>query len=264
MNQTQTLFSLSMAIFLAGCSKQGGETTYQLPEAIVMTALAARSPSGGVIIEGKTNLPNGVALMLDLSSQEKDEYQAQDKVRVAKGRFRSASFMRDRQSLPYALMNLRIYAYFNKVWQSKEVLKIVGEGGGNLPKAHFIKLEDPSIHDSETVLDYFDSIRIPLYEPSSTQKAISLVQMATLSVDGRKSTKTVRDGFEFYGSFTHGEVHEGNGWRASSKGDDYFEVALDFINGRKDGADWKCEATWQANVQTGEVRYTNKYAKLFS
>lgn len=229
-----------------------------------MTAQAIRNPSGGVIIEGQTNLPNGVALMLHLSSQEKDEYQAQDKVRVAKGRFRSAAFMRDGQSLSYTTMNLRIYAHFNRVWQSEQVLKLVGEGGGNLPRTQFIKPEDPTIRDSETVLDYFDSIRIPSYEPSSNQKAISLVQMATLSVDGRKSTKTVQDGFDFYGNFTHGEVHEGNGWRASSKGGDEFEVALDFINGRKDGADWKCEATWQANVQTGEVRYTSKYAKLFS
>ena len=66
-------------------------STYQLPDQITLTASAVRDASGGTVIEGTTNLPDGTKLGVELMNGTRTA--AQDfSVFVASGVFHSAGF----------------------------------------------------------------------------------------------------------------------------------------------------------------------------
>ena len=55
-------------------------------------------------------------------------------------------------------------------------------------------------------------------------------------------------------------VRPAKGWGAAAVGKNIYNVAYDFI----DGASGEKQAIWSVNTETGQVKYVNEAAKIFS
>jgi hypothetical protein len=238
-----------------------------------LTASAIRDADNGTVIEGTTNLPSNTKLGVELTARERATAQDSE-VYVDSGKFRSAAFRKGTTPLPPGKQKVRIFTFFNTIWQSESVLKVVGKGGSNLKPSTIIHSEDAQLLDGDKILDYTVELIVPplasaaangkvASQPESTlnDKAIEMVKKAVLVVDGSRSSETVEDGVRFY--FKSPGIGMGNGWSAAPAGKDTYNVILDFINtvGGKEQHD---RAMWDVNVITKKVLYRNKNAKNFS
>jgi hypothetical protein len=233
----------------------------------------------GVIIEGRTNLPDGTKLGVEVPVR--DGREAQDFVFVKSGTFRSAAFSNGGKPIPGGKRKVHIFTWFNVHWQTSAILELIGKGGSKLRLSGVIVSEDPQLMDAEKQLEFSEALIIPpLVNPpakrtsnasatglSAEETAISLVKNARLVVDGDKSSETVEGGVMHYFKspvMSPGDgIRMGQGWSAepkSEKSDRVYEVRLDFINGKAGST----QAIWEADLETKKVLYRNKYAKYFS
>ena len=256
---------LIIAIGLCACdtnkSSKVAPKSYSLPSEIKLTVSAERNSFNGVVIVGETNLPDGTKLGVELTHGEKTD--AQDfSVFVSAGKFRSASFSKGVASIPAGKQEVHIFTYFNEIWQSKEILRLVGNGGQQLKLSIIIRVEDSMLVDGDKVLDYSTVLLVPeLNEPRPPDpetSAINLTKKAVLIVDGSRSSMNVEDGFKFFCGSPG--IRNGEGWAAEKQDDGSFNVILDFINGEMGHE----KAIWNTNLKTKRVIYRNKNAKYFS
>lgn len=230
-------------------------SAYSLSE-INLSISAERNNLNGVVIIGETNLPDGTKLGIELIHGKKAG--AQDySVFVSSGKFRSASFTNNGAPIPEGKQKVHVLTYFNELWQSQEILKLVGNKGQQLKPSKIIRVEDSLLIDSDRMLDYSTVLLIPVLNKDPETAAINLTKKAILIVDGSRSSMNVEDGFKFYHT---PEIRDGDGWQAEKQSDGSFNVILDFINGNM-GYE---KAIWNANLKTKRVIYRNKYAKDFS
>lgn len=248
-------------LFIAGCNSESSttenqltEAAYQLPKEITLQVAAERGIGGEIYIIGSTNLPDGTKIGVSLprpggASQDYD-------VLVTGGEFRSAGFTDNGASLRPGDHKVQIISIFNGAWQSPAILQIVGEGGKNL-NGSVIKLDDPSLIDSDKQLDVTSVVKFPVL--SDDAKAVSIVKLATLTVEGERSSMNVGKSVDFFMNGFRG-LRSGSGWSAINVGGNKYRVAYDFVNGDRGNE----QALWEVDVSTKQVRYINQNAKNFS
>jgi hypothetical protein len=252
-------------------SNTGPESNYTLPDQITLTASAYRDATFGTVINGTTNLPDGTKLGIELMKGERVAAQDFD-VFVQSGQFHSAGFRNGTSPLQPGKQRVHIFTNFTPLWQKPSVLNLVGTGGNKLKPSAIIHVEDAQLIDSDKRLEFTTDVAVPSIDApnkevakpseSSSREAqvIQIVKKAVLVVDGRRSSMSVNDGFQFY--CTAPGVRMGDGWSAVSIGRDTFNVLLDFIDGVGQGHHEK--AMWEVNLTTKQVLYRNKFAKDFS
>jgi len=281
--------ALSASLFLLGaCSDSPDRVTaarrYTLPAELSLSTHAERGPEGEIYVVGSTNLPDGFKLWVHVESGRLPRGAARvvasdDGVFVRNSRFKTVALwsqvpnpyftakMRnwpDGANLkfrkhPFAAgdYRVRLMAYFNGAWQTREVLTALRGADGKKLRGRMLKLTDPDVNDSGKMIDGLETMVFPSLSPES--KAISRVKAAVLTVPGQgRSATDVEANLDLF--FRSKELKPAKGWTAKATGSDTYEVAYDFING-KAGQD---QAIWSVNLRTGEVRYVNTNAKIFS
>ena len=183
---------------------------YQLPSEIFLDAIAERGSEGEIYISGTTNLPDGMRIGVEIPDVKWKEtikdpqgrsrtvtIWSQDlKLTIQSGRFRSRGMTAGRHPYAAGKHKVDLLAIFNGAWQSKEILKITGEGGKNLHGKLF-KKRDPDVVDSDLELDY---PAILIFPPLSLEsQAINLVQAAVITVPGQgRSATNIQENIKFF------------------------------------------------------------------
>jgi hypothetical protein len=224
--------------------------TYIDPKLWFIRPTASRTQDGGIVVSATTNIPDGVNLWVQLANG------ASSKVKVVGGKFTSEAFTNREKPIPPGSHQVAFTAYFNNAWeQPAAVLKLTGEEGTKLHGPLFHKT-DPDAIDSPVVLDYKPQIQFP---PMTRElEAISLVQGAVLTVDGRRSSATVGETVKWFLQPSTG-IRMGKGWSATKTAAETYTVQLDIVDSANDGP-----AIWQANLQSRKVRFVNMAAKSMS
>ena len=258
---------LALCLLIGGCSSKpvsnspsssspvatpSSPKPYVLPTEFFLKPVVERGKDGEVYISGTTNLPDGMKMWVTLGSKK-----AQEDAFVHGGQFRSGALY---QNVPIPIAGsqpLEFTAYFNRNWQSKEMLALVGEGGKNLHGSLF-KLTDPDVIDSDRMLVAKFTVSMPPI--SQDTNAINIVKHAILTVPGNgKSATDIEDNLALFTKPGTG-VTLAKGWSATSTGTNTFNVSYDFI----DGGSGEKQAIWSVNVATKQVKYVNEAAKVFS
>lgn len=253
--------------------------SYVLPSDFFLKASASRGVEGETYLYGSTNLPDGLIIEILAASGVSCETVVQS------GVFTTPRLMA-RSPNPHYIANQRLpaagnskyllvplspgkkrvhyLAYFtpnrakefDSRFQRPEVLEIVGNDGRNL-NGKLFKLTDPDVIDSPKVLDYSEMVDFPALTPP--MQAVNLVKRTVLTVDSQRSSADIGENLEYYMSSPG--LHRGpKGWTVRSVGGSAYEVSFDYVD---DGSGHQ-EAIWSVNLATGQVRYVNRAAKIFS
>ena len=91
-----------------------------------------RNSSGGVVVSGKTSLPDGMILMVSLRASS-GGYFAQDKVKVRSGSYETAGFTSKGSALPTGKYKVSITSPLMSL-QPQSVKQKLGSSGGGIPK----------------------------------------------------------------------------------------------------------------------------------
>lgn len=158
---------------------------------------------------------------------------------------------------PEGKFKIHFESYFNGAWQTPEVLSALGGEDGKKLNGPILKATDTDVIDSPKIVDYI--LVLPFPEISPGAKAINLVRAAILTVPGKgKSAGDIQANVDLYTSGPGAKP--GNGWGAKPKSSTVYEVSYGFI----DGSQGETQATWSANIASGEVKYVNEIGKIFS
>ena len=131
-----------------------------MPTMIELDVGAVRNLKGLIIFRGSTNLPDDTKLGVDLSLRTK-RIIGQDKMLVKDGRFLSEGFNNNAEPWPPGKYRVRIISYFNKLWQTPELLDIIGPGGIKLPLGGLVKWETKPLFGKYRMLEYEAEIELP-------------------------------------------------------------------------------------------------------
>jgi len=257
-------------------------TTFSTNNDLVIDASAARMDDGRVVISGITNLPDGLKMWVDVEEGKlplgaPKSIASDESVVVQNGKFSTQPLwmavpntqftkkgwpkgvivdVRERPFLPKPY-KVHFLAYFNGAWQSKDVINAVGGEGAKPLKGKIIKAENPDVIDSSKTVDYTPTLAFPALSPGA--KAISLVRQTIMTVpDEGRSTGDIQAVVDMY--MVSPGLKVAKGWGARQTGASSFDVSFDFINGEQG----EQQATWQADLASGRVKYINENGKLFS
>jgi hypothetical protein len=247
-------------------SERAATPRYAIPASVMLTATASRYASGGAFVAGTTNLPDGVRLGIEL--KDGNRTLAFDfHMRVKSGRYLSAPFRSGNEPLRPGKYVFRIFTYFNGLWQSNEVLGLIGENGSNLKTSALIHSDDAG----NRLLEYETTLAVPPFRGafappmapnlSPEGKAIEIVKSAVPVVDGHLSSTRVEESIEHY--LQRSYFQSGKGWTASRLSGDTYRVTFDLIYG-DDRNSQHDQALWNVNTVNGAVVYLNRSAKNFS
>lgn len=101
---------------------------------------------------------------------------------------------------------------FQWAWQSKDVLKLVGDG--KEAQSENFRNEDSDVIDSDLTVDYVVTVPFPPMPPET--QAINILKKAILTVPDRgRSSMTVEDGIKWFMGPNTG-VTPGEGWSAKA------------------------------------------------
>jgi len=279
---------LILAILIAGCDSKPVATNtneppvatakYTLPSEASLDATAIRGPIGEIFINGSTNLPNSLRFEVKIpdvqwtetvmgrdGSSHQFKHRPNDfKVIIQEGgRFESRGLLAaNNKPIPPGKHKVYFFAIFNGNWQTKEMLKLVGDGGKNLHGKIFRK-EDNDVIDSDLLLDYTMTLSFPPLVPLAPEsQAIDLVKNAILTVPGRgRSATNIQENVDLYmGSSPKLSGLTPIGWSAKAEKGKTYLVTFDFI----DAVAGPSQAVWSADLETKKVQYVNKLAKMFS
>lgn len=286
-NRRAVALSTSL-VLLAGCSgpRDQGNTAriYQLPAELTIDMRAERGPEGEIYVLGSTNLPDRFKLWVHVESGrgphgEPKAIASDDAVLVSNGAFKTVGLwsqspspyftadirrLRDAANFKYRKRpfaageyHVRATAFINGFWQPEDVLTALGGEGGKKLHGKILKLTDPDVSDSDHTIDALEKVAFPLL--SAEARAISAVKGAVLNVQGSGWSATdVETSIKLF--LQAPGLQPAKGWIAKATGPDSYEVAYDFINGKAGNE----QAVWSVSLKTGEVRYLNSNAKLFS
>lgn len=251
----------ALALILGGCNNEASPRpsaapapkpaiTYADPASWFIKPTASRNQDGGIVVSASTNIPDGVSVWIELPSG------ATSKARVVGGKLSSEAFTNRGKPIQAGSHQVIFTAHFNQFWQQPAgVLALAGPDGTKLHGPLFHKT-DPDVTDSARMLEYKPQVQFP---PISRElEAISLVQGAVLTVDGRRSSATVGETVKWYLQPSTG-IRIGKGWTATKTSAETYTVQLDIVDAANDGP-----AIWQADLQSRKVRYVNMAAKSMS
>jgi hypothetical protein len=286
MKSALALFLLAFSIIVIACKDSTSPlpTTkpYTLPTALNLDAHASRTDDGRIVISGTTNLPDGIKIWVEVEDGRLPLGAAKvvasdDTVIVRNGQFASAPLwlsvpntrftrkgwpkgiqVNDRlKPFPEGKFKVHFESYLNSAWQTRDVLTALGGEDGKKLSGPILKETDPDIIDSPRIVDYL--LTLPFPPISAEAKAINLVRAAILTVpDEGRSAGDIQANIDLYMSSPG--LRAGTEWTAKAKSATVFEVSYDFINGGLG----ETQAIWTANIASGEVKYLNKDAKMFS
>jgi hypothetical protein len=286
MKLAQALCLLVLYTVTIGCKVTTSPTPtdkpYNLPATLTLEARASRTDDGRIVISGATNLPDGLKMWVEVEDGRLPlgaaKVVASDETVVVKnGQFTSAPlwlsvpntrFTRkgwpkgiqvDVRLKPFPDGKFKVHfeSYFNGAWQTSEVLKDLGGEDGKKLNGPILKETDTDVIDSPKIVDYHMALPFPPISPGA--KAINLVRAAILTVpeEGR-SAGDIQANVDLYMSSPG--LKSGNEWAAKAKSPIVYEVSYDYINGNLGAT----QAIWTANIASGDVKYLNKDAKMFS
>jgi hypothetical protein len=277
---------LLMAAATAGCSDSTNPISAQKPyltsAELTLDPQAIRTSDGQVVISGTTNLPDGLKMSIEVERGRlplgaPKAVASDDAVIVKDGKFASAPLwlqvpntrftksgwprgvsvdMRD-VPFPQGKFKVHLSSYFNGAWQTPEVLSAIGGEDGKRLKGKILTATDPDVIDSPKIVDYRLTLPFPAITPSAV--AVNLVRGAILTVPGEgRSAGDVQANIDLY--MISPGLGTAEGWMATTKGRGVFDVSYGFVDGNKG----RQQAIWTVNTSTGQVKYLNEYAKLFS
>jgi len=249
---------------------------------LFINASAVRAKDGRIVIEGTTNLPEGLKLWVNVEEGKlplgaPKSIAGDDHVVVHDGRFATqplwmavpntkftkagwpAGVEVDHRDVPFPARGFKVHfqSYFNGAWQSKDIIAAVGGEGAKALKGNILKVENPDVIDSSKTVDYTPTLTFPALSPEA--KAISMVRSAIMTVpDQGRSTGDVQAVVDMF--MVSPGLSVANSWDAKRNGTSTYMVSFDFIN----GAAGEEQALWQADLVTGKVKYVNENGKLFS
>jgi hypothetical protein len=289
MRLASALCLLAFSAVTVGCKDTTGRAStskpYTLPATLNLDAHASRTDDGRVVISGATNLPDGLKMWVEVEDGRLPQGAAKvvasdDTVIVKNGQFATAPLwlsvpntrftkkgwpkgmeVEDRlKPFPEGKFKVHFESHFNGAWQTSEVLAELGGEDGKKLDGPILAKTDPDVIDSPKIVGYLLTLSFP---PISTEaKAISLVRAAILTVPGEgRSAGDLQANIDLFLSAPG--VSAGKGWTATAKSPAVYEVSYDFTNEDK-GAQREDQALWTVNLSTGEVKYENENAKLFS
>lgn len=123
---------VALAFFLPAYAASAGEKLY-----VRFDVKVDESEHSRIRLRGKTNLPDGMELMIMLSSED-THYMGQDPVRIKDGRFKSAWFSQEGRSLDSGEYEISVSSPRADL-EPKHVQRIIGEKGRNLRGKHIKK-----------------------------------------------------------------------------------------------------------------------------
>jgi len=290
-NRLLALSALILPVLIFGCSssstpdQNASSATLTQPLHTVdltLTAHADRTESGQVIISGTTNLPDNLKMWVEVEDGRlplgAPKVVASDNaVYVTNGKFKTVPLWLEipntrfsKQGWPRSVevrvrykpfpagpYKVHFESYFNSAWQNPGVLAKLGSAEGKDLKGRILKATDPDVIDSPKTVDYRETLSFGT--PSAAAKAISVVRAAILTVPGQgRSAGDIQANIDLH-LITPG-MQRGKEWSAKVKNQTLFEVSYDFIN----GVEGEQQAIWSADISTGEVKYINENAKIFS
>ena len=222
-------------------------------DSLIQQISARRIENGGIVIFGKSILPKGTILMIDISRPGR--LLGQTKVTVnEQGNFSSEPFTDNNKPHPSGLYKVTITSYFTKIWQSDDVLNKTGESGNKLPSALLLP-DDPEFPKAGGHLEVSFDLTFPGVSPEL--QAIQAVKDARLTLpDKGRSADPIKDViayFEKAGGFT------AIGWSANQSLNGLWIVTLNCIDAGK-----RKQAQWEFNPKNKIVKYLDPLAKLLS
>lgn len=249
---------------------------------IFLNAHGDRQPDGTIVIFGKTNLPDGLKMWVEIESGHlplgAPRVVANDEaVFVNNGSFQTAPLWLEvpnttfpkkgwpasvkvdvrQKSLPQGPNKVHFESFFNTAWQTDAVLAVIGNNEGKNLKGAILKATDSDVSDSPKVLDFRQTMAFSA--SSSEARAISLVRGSILTVPGEgRSTGDVQANIDLYLA-SPGMTME-KGWSARVLNPNNLEVSYDFV----DGSQGEEQAIWKVNLTSRSVQYVDEAAKLFS
>jgi len=232
-------------------------------ESLLISLSAQRTADGGIIFIGQVKLPKGTKMMIDLSLN--NDLLGQDTVLIKDaGNFESGVFRKGKKPHSPGTYQVSIFSHFTKVWQSPEILKLVGENGALLPSDLLVP-DDPEFPNDTRHFEVTRNVIFPrialvsnnALANSTEQKAIRSVQEAYLSVPDRgRSADPVKGVVAF---IEKGGGFQALSWTANQSSPGIWIVTLDCID-----AGQKKKAQWECNIETKKVKYLNPLAKILS
>jgi hypothetical protein len=281
-----TLCLLAVSAVIISCSDTPSPTLaakpYVPPAALNLDAHTARMDDGRVVISGTTNLPDGLKMWIEVQEGRlplgaPKVVASDDNVIVKDGKFVSnplwlavpnTRFTRKGwpknievnnrlKPFPEGKFKVHFESMFNGAWQTSQVLTALGGEDGKKLKGLILRATDADVIDSPMAVDYLLTLPVPPIPPGA--KAINLVRAAILTVPGNgRSAGDVQANVDLF--ISSPGLSAGKGWTARAKSPAFYYVSYDFIDGDKG----EQQALWTANLTTGEVKYENKYGKMFS
>lgn len=224
-------------------------------KSLVESLMAKRDDRGAVIIEGKALLPRNTKIVVDVyagRSRKGKDLVGESKTVVG---FQSAFNAGPFEIPKSGTYTVQVTSFFNEIWQSPEILSLVGREGVNLPRSA-LDLNDPEFPQQGGYLWYAKTVQIGSLPPAA--RAIHAVKSSKLYVKGKgKAVDTVGQIVAFFNKpgleFKPGE------WRAEQTPSGTWKVSLDHT--------WESEkkvANWEYDPKTGQVKYLDPEAKMLS
>ena len=226
-----------------------------VPELIV-DLYARRRPDGAVVIEGRTNLPDGMRMRMELQSGTRSQYAreagtelGETWLEVQDGGFTSPGLMASRRPFVADVYPIRLHAAFSDSWQPDEVIAVVGPQGQRLRSdpSPYLRNLDPEIPDGRIEFDLRREIEFP---PLSEE--IQALQLVRLQLESTvcAPTSAVRSAIE-----RMSESGEDTSWKVTAADSGGYLASFTTDEG---------EALWRVDLQAREARYQNRLAKLLS
>lgn len=222
---------------------------------LVQSLESARDWKGEVNVVGSLLLPSGTKLWVEIFPEKPrvgERSLAKSEPRLAVGGF----FQAGPFVLPKAgLYRVRLLACFNGVWQSPEVLALVGSSGTKLPKSA-LEPVDPEFPQSGGRFEYWSSLNVAALSPE--HEVIEAVKNAKLLVQGKgQAVDTIAEIVDYFDAPAV-EFYPG-GWSAEMGADGKWRVSLQ----HKWGTD-EMTANWEYDPSTNRVKYLDPEAKMLS
>lgn len=228
-------------------------------KSLVSDLQASRDGNGGTVLTANVALPDGTEILVGFGPAGSQRTFGQSKVRVLKGKIRTASFKNGNASWTPGTYQASLFARFEPGWQDATVLSGTGANGIRLSKLA-LQPQDPDLPPSKQdrwQMDY--KLKVVLPEFTEDQKAIEQVKAARLSLPDKTPHRSADPVGGVIKLFTEAPGTTIQGWSAIKQGDGSWLVRLAFLDGTTPD-----EAQWSYNPVNGEVKYLNRQAKIFS
>jgi hypothetical protein len=231
-------------------------------------SLEIAQQGAGTIFHGKTNLPDGTKLAIELVEPRAGAILGQDfRVFVGRGEFSSAPFS-DRGRPWLGPFRVRVFCYFMPAWQAPALLKKLA-----LYSSPHIKALDPGLADSDRILEVVKDVVLPPAPGARSEgaEAISVVKQHYVVKEGLEFPRSAKPIGECVEEFTaevarfSGTWVRHHGWRAEpAQGRaGVYDVFFEYEFGKEGvGCDpgTRQTAWFECDIRTRTVRPRNKNA----